>query len=491
MTLILLSHQWKAFWRSKNAGRNLAVQIFIGVITLYLLGLSIFIGIFLESILAAAFPGQDIVTIFCGFIFYYFFLDIIARFMLQELPTLAVQPYLTHNIKRSKLVQFLNLRSLFSFFNLLPLFLFIPFSLSIISRQYGAVVSFTSIVTIISLVLFNHFIVLFIKRKIVLSHSWLVGFVIVVLLLMAGDYFEILSVQNLSAAIFMQVLKTPLLCIAGIILAIGAFYNNSRFLQNNLYLDDLVKSSSYKASTEYHWLQRFGNVGELIALDLKLILRNKRPRSLLLYSCMFLFYGFIFYKRIYFEKDQFGFLLLGSIFITGIFMGQYGQFLFAWQSSHFDGLMAANIDIKTYLKSKFYLLTGFCTVAFSLSLFYGFIYWKIIPVQVAAYFFNAGIYSVVAAYMGTYSYQGVDLSKGSIFNYQGVAATQLVFALIIMLVGLIMYLPLALLINSWAGVIAVAILSFISLLLQDWWIDKLTIQFSKQKHQILEGFREK
>ena len=491
MIYILLSHQWKAFWRSRNAGRNLAIQIFIGVIFLYLLGVAIFIGIFLQSFLEEAFPGQDIVNIFCGFILYYFFLDTIVRFMLQELPTLAVQPYLTHNIRRSKLVQFLNLRSLFTFFTLLPLFLFIPFCLSVISGQYGMVVSFAFIVTIISLMLFNHFIVIFIKRKTVLSNWWLVGFFIIVLLLMTGDYFEIFSVRNLSSTIFKRLLKIPLLCVLAVLLAIAAVYNNNRFLLNNLYLDDLVKSPDYKTSTEYHWLQRFGNVGELIALDLKLILRNKRPRSLLLYSCLFLFYGFIFYKTSYFEKDQFGFLLFGAIFITGIFMGQYGQFLFAWQSTHFDGLMAANIEVKTYLKSKFVLLTGFCTVALLLSLFYGFISWKIIPVQIAAYFFNAGIYSVVAAYIGTYNYKGVDLSKGSTFNYQGLGATQLVFALIILLVGFVMYFPMASLISSWAGVMAVAILSFINLLLQDWWINKLTIQFQKRKHKILEGFREK
>ncbi len=491
MIYTLLSHQWKAFWRSRSAGRDLAVQIFMGVIVLYLLGTAIFLGIFLQSILEAAFPGQDAITVFCGFMLYYFFLEVIFRFLWQDLPTLTVQPYLVQNIKRKQLVQFLNIRSLFSFFTLLPLFLFIPFSLSVISREYGTIVSIAFVLAIICLVLFNHFLILFIKRKTILSNWWLVGFFVIVLLLMAGDYFQIFSVSNLSVSIFLQLLKTPILCVIAIILPAAAFYNNSHFLRNNLYLDDLVKSPGQKASAEFHWLQRFGNIGDLIAIELKLILRNKRPRSLLLFSCIFLFYGFIFYRPGAFENNDFGFLLLGGIFVTGMFMANYGQFLFAWQSSQFDGLMAANVNLKAYLKSKFILLTGFCTVALLLSLFYGFISWKIIPVQIAAYFFNAGIYSVVAAYMGTYNYKGVDLSKGSTFNYQGLGATQLMFALIIMVVGFIMYFPMASLISSWAGVIAVAILSFINLLLQDWWINKLTIQFQKRKHKILEGFREK
>lgn len=295
----------------------------------------------------------------------------------------------------------------------------------------------------------------------------------------------------MSAVIFKQLLQTPLLCFAAIALAIISYYNNTRFLQDNLYLDDLVKSPGQKASAEFNWLQRFGNIGDLIAIELKLILRNKRPRSLLLLSCIFLFYGFIFYRPGAFENNDFGFLLLGGIFVTGMFMANYGQFLFAWQSSQFDGLMATNVNLKAYLKSKFILLIGFCTVALLLSLLYGFINWKIIPLQIAAYFFNIGIHSVVAVYIGTHNYKGLDLSKGATFNYQGMGAAQWLYALIIMLVGFLVYFPFAFLISSWAGVVSVGLLGLINLLLQEWWIDKLSIQFQKRKHKILEGFREK
>ena len=491
MIYTLLTHQWKAFWRSKSAGRNLAVQIFMGLIILYLLSAAIFMGIYLHSILEEAFPEQDPVTVYCGLILYFFLLDIFSRFLMQDLPTLVIQPYLVQNVKRSRLVQFLNLRSLVSFFNVFPLFLFIPFALSTIKNQYGSSASFAFVITIISLILFNNFLVLFIKRKTVLSNWWMVGFFVVVLVLMAGDYFKIFSVQKLSASVFGLLLSTPSFCIAFIVLAIGSYYNNTLYLKNNLYLDDLVKSPGHKASSEYHWLQRFGNIGDLIAIDLKLIIRNKRPRSLLLLSCIFLLYGFLLYKPAYFDKDQLGSILFGAIFITGMFMMNYGQFLFAWQSTHFDGLMASNVNLKTYIKSKFLLLTGFCTVAFLISLLYGFMNWKIIPVQIAAYFFNIGIHSVIAAYIGTYNYKGLDLSKGSSFNFQGIGVAQWIYALIIILVGAIIYLPFALLISSWAGISVVGILGIINLLLQDWWVDKISLQLQKRKHKILSGFREK
>lgn len=491
MIYTLLQHQWKSFWRSRSAGRNVAMQIFIGFIVLYLTATAIFVGFALHKILSGAFPGKDVIHIFLGFILYYFSFDIIMRFIMQDLPTLAVQPYLTQNIKRSRLVQFLNLRSLFSIFTLLPLFIFLPFIVTDISGKYGQGASSALVITIFGLTFFNHFLVLFIKRKTILNQWWLIGFFMVILLVISADYFQIFSLRNWSAALFTTVIKMPALCIIFLLLAVAAYYNNSVFLRKNFYLENLEKSSGEKKSADYNWLQKFGAYGDLIAIDIKLILRNKRPRTLLLLSIIFLFYGYIFFKPEYFKNDSLGILLIGSIFITGMFMTSYGQFIFAWQSNHFDGIMGNNINIKSYIKSKLMLLISFSTISFLLGLLYGFISWKLIPILIASWLFNIGIHSILTAFIGTRNYKGLDLSKGSTFNYQGTGAAQWLYSLVILLVGVIIYLPFALLINKWSGIAAIGILGLISFMMQDWWLNKLTIQFQKHKYKILDGFREK
>lgn len=490
MIITLLQHQWKSFWRSRSAGRNVAVQIFIGFIVLYLAATALFIGFTLDKLLSEIFPGKEVISIFLGFILYYFSIDIIMRFIMQDLPTLAVQPYLAQNIRRGKLVQFLNLRSLFSIFTLLPVFLFLPFILTVISAKYGTAVSLVMIITIVSLTFFNHFLVMFVKRKTILNQWWLIGFFVVILLVAAADYFHLFSLRSLSADMFSAVLKTPALCIIFLLFALAVWYNNSRFLRNNFYLENLEKSSGEKRSTDYTFLQRFGVYGDLMAIDLKLILRNKRPRTLLLLSIIFLFYGYFFFKPENFKTNNLGMLLIGSIFITGMFMVSYGQYLFAWQSSHFDGLMAGNINIRTYIKSKLLLLTLFSTISFLLSLLYGFLSWILIPILFAAWLFNIGVHSILTGFIGTWNYKGLDLSKGSTFNYQGTSAAQWLYSLIILLAGAVIYLPFALLINKWAGIAAIGIIGLISFLLQDWWLDKITAQFKNHKYKILAGFRE-
>lgn len=469
----------------------MAMQIIIGFFVLYLAATALFVGFSLDKILSEVSPGKDVIEVFSGFLLYYFSFDIIIRFFMQDLPTLAIQPYLAQNIKRRKLIQFLNVRSLFSIFTILPLFLFVPFIITVISAKHGNVASLSMVITIVSLTLFNHFLVLFVKRKTTLSQWWLIGFFAVILLVAAADYYEIFSLRNWSSNLFGSVIKIPALCIIFLVIAIAAWYNNSIFLRQNFYLENLEKSSKEKKSADYNWLQRFGTYGDLIGVDIKMILRNKRPRMLMALSVIFLFYGYIFFKPENIKADNLGLMLLGAIFITGMFMMSFGQFLFAWQSCHFDGLMAGNINIKTYIKGKLFLLVSFSTISYLVCLLYGFLNWKLIPIITAAWLFNVGIHSILTAFIGTRNYKGLDLSKGAAFNYQGTGAAQWLYSLVILLVGAVIYLPFSLLINRWSGIAAIGILGLISFLMQDWWLEKITEQFKKQKYKILEGFRER
>ena len=463
----------------------------MGFIFLYLLSVAVGAGIFLKALLTKTFPDQDIVRVFCGFLLYYFAIDIVSRFLVQDLPTLSIQPYLVQNIRRRQLIRFLNIRSLVTAINLIPLLLFVPFTVGEIGALYGGGVMAGFLVCIVFLTFFNHFLILYIKRKTILSSWWMVGFFMVMALLGLLDYWEVFSLRHVSAALFTPLLSAPWLALIAVGLAVAAFWNNYSFLYRNLYLDDIVRKDKRKESADYSFLNRFGVIGELIALDVKLMLRNKRPRAILLLSGLFVFYGFFFYKPQYINGDMLGFLLVGGIFITGIFISNYGQFLFAWQSSHFDGLMSGRLSVRTYIKSKFVLFTSVCSILLILSSFYGLISWKIILIQIAAYFYNIGVHTVIAVFFATRSYKAIDISRKAAFNYQGLGAAQWLYTLFILLIPMAIYLPVAFIAGSWWGILFLGLVGLVSLLLQEWWIDWLTKQFNRNKYLILEGFREK
>jgi hypothetical protein len=492
MILTLLSHQWKSFWRGRNAARSLVTQIFMGLIIAYFLVSMLFLGLATGHILHKIFPGQDTVRVFCGLVLYYFFIDILLRFVLQELPVLTIQPYLGQNIRRRQMVSFLNIRSLFHFLNLMPLLFFLPFACTDMATHSGTLASATFITAIIFIILFNNFLVLYIKRRTIVNAWWLVGFAAVMITLMLLDFFHVISLRGLSSSLFVAMLGKPVLVIVPIALGLAAWLNNYRFLLTNLYLDEGGRSEKEKSSREYSWLQQLGLTGELIALELKLMFRNKRPKYLVRMSALFMFYGFVFYnKHNMADQSMYIIIFFPALFLTGIFIMNYGQFLFAWHSSYFDGLMASNISMPAFIRSKFMLYNAVSTTIFIITSLYGLITWKVLVIQTAGFLYNIGVNSVISIYLATFSYKAIDLSRSATFNYQGIGTVQWVYALIIILVPYAIYYPLAKFVSPWAGCAVIGGLGLIGLLMQSYWVEVLTRQFKQRKYLMLAGFREK
>ena len=331
----------------------MAIRIFVGFILLYFFSIAIILGLQLRLIFEKLDPGRDAIQIFCGLLLYYFAFDIIARFLLQDLPTLTIKPYLIQPIRRKELVRFLNIRSLFSFFNLIPILLFFPFILTAIATKFGSGTAVLFLITMSAFILTNHYLILYLKRKMELNNGWLVGFFLVCVVIGLADYYKIFSLSRISATLFSAFLTRPWLCILAVLFSITAFFNNNRFLLNNLYLEEKQGKESVGSANSIRFLDRYGITGELISLDLKLIWRNKRPRTMILYSLIFIFYGFIMYiPKNLASPSHWWTLMFGGIFITGTTLFNYGSFLFSWQSNYFDGLMTTNLPIQSYLKGK-------------------------------------------------------------------------------------------------------------------------------------------
>ena len=290
MNRILLIHQWKAFWRSKGKNQSIVINILAGILVLYFLMVAVALGFLLKPVLEHKYGSGNAVQAFCSFILYYFAIDIFVRFQFQELPTLAVQPYLLQNIRRRQLVSFLNIRSLFSFFNILPFLLFIPFAITTISGMYGSVSTLGFIVCLFAICGGNHFFILFIKRKTENSSKWLLAFFIVVIVLAALNYFKLISIQDFSAFVFTGVLHKPWLCIVAVLYVAFTFHINRKLLFNNFYFEATV--SNGESTLQSNLLGKLTTQGSLNSLELKSILRNKRPRALL--------FKFLFFWRMAF-----------------------------------------------------------------------------------------------------------------------------------------------------------------------------------------------
>ncbi len=448
------------------------------------------IGFYMKEVITNVFPGKDPVHTFYGIILYYFLIDFLLRIALQGLPTLSIQPYLTLNIRKRAIVNFLNVKTLFSFFNIVPLFIFFPFCFTEISMVLGTNTAITIAVCIVSLIIFNNFFTLWLKRLSSSKTGILFGGVSIVLLLAALDYLRIISVMDFSDFIFSTLESLPYLAIVFLGLAMTAYTVNNKDLNSNFYIEELSVKEQEKTSTDYPFFHRFGRVGDLAATELKLILRHKRSKGTLVMSAIFMCYGLMLYDEDMLNQNQFTMPLFAAIFMTGIFQISYGQYMFAWQSNHFDGLLANRINFVDFMKAKFLLLTLAATIVTMITLLYGFISWKLILIHIAVYLYNIGFGTVIILFFANFNRKKLDLSKGSSFNWQGIGAIQWILGIPLLVLPYLIYLPFGRNNEPYWGLIAIGIFGLITLVMRELWVKWLTQLFVKQRYKISEGFRE-
>ncbi len=489
MIQTFISHAWKESFRSPIWAKNLLANVFLGFVGLMLMVYAIMAGVAIAFKLDDFFPGQDPVELINGALLYYFFFEFLLRFFLQNVPVLSIQPYLHLPIKKSQFLNFMLRKSQVSVFNLLALFLFTPSAILKVAKEYGALTGLLWLTMIIGMVFTIHFLGILFKKKLNDLPNLLLGMVVLVAGLGALDYFQVISFSSVSKQLFGAVLDQPVFAAIPVLLWVVLYRLNYVYLAKNTYPEEIsTKKNKAKVSGDFTFLKRFGRIGELIGLELKLILRHKRPRNSLVMSGLLLFYGLFFYTQDGFQELN-GMFLFAGVFVTGSFFINHGQFLLSWESGYFDFIMTRRSNIRQYFEAKYYMFVVACTIAFVASTGYAYFGVEIILFNLAAYLFNIGIGIPFVMRIAMYSPKKIDLNKGAAFNYEGVGAAQFLIALPVLGLPYVFYGPLAAFGYGNYGLLLVALIGLVGFLLRNKTIDYLTSSFTKNRHKIAAGFR--
>ena len=485
-------HHWLKSLRAPGYYKNLIVNIFMGLSVLYFLVIFVLMGFMLPKILAETAPQLDPAHTFNGAMIFIIVLALLIRFLFQPLSTINLQSYQVLPIKRSKLVNYLLLKPLLNPANYLTLSFAIPFAITGINPAYGIGGAFRFILIVIFLIWFNTLFASFLKRKFGSNILGIITFLIIVAGLAALEYFKIFSVFDLSQQLVGFLVENPLgwlmvLAVSGI-----AFALNKWFFAQNYYPENFDKSAKKRQveAQRFTFMERFGKIGEIISLEMKLVLRHKRTKNVLYMVPLFLFYGLLFYPNgMYRENDAM--LMFVAIFITGIGMIMFGQWIINWEGSYFDFLMTRNIDTQSYIRANYFLLLALSVVSYILTTPYFLFGTDILINHSVAFLYNVGVNIHVYLFGATYNTKRLELAKGSAMNMQGVTYKNFLVMIPLLVV------PMALIgIFSLfdAKNIALIILAALGLAGIIFWKQLLEItekQFLKRKYALCEGFRKK
>ena len=119
-------------------GSKMSIKVVMVLITLYFLVAFVLGASFIYPGLNKAVLTKEPVEVFNS-VLYFFFFELVLRFFLQQLPVTNIQNLILLPIKKSKIINIVMFSSAFSVFNLFPLILYVPFSVSLFRDEYMAV----------------------------------------------------------------------------------------------------------------------------------------------------------------------------------------------------------------------------------------------------------------------------------------------------------------------------------------------------------------
>lgn len=484
--------EWKSFLRSASFGKSLGLKILMAFLALYFSAMFLFFGIALFPMLKEIYPDQDPLVIVNRFALAYFAFELIFRFMLQTLPVLDIKPLMILPIKKRKVVNFVLLKSLYSFYNLFPILLIVPFGLFCILKQGSGTANMLGwMVAMYSTTLSVNYFNFIIKKRFTENLKALIPIVLIGVVLALLDYLEIFQITVYFGELLNYLVLNPYLAIVPVLLLVILYKWNQQNLQSKFYLDSDLKGKSKTANTqEFGWTRRFGSIAPFLQQDLKLIWRNKRPKTTIYLSLLFLAYGLIFYPNESYQGMPAFFVFVG-IFITGIFMINFGQFVPSWDASYYPMIMAQNIPMRQYLASKMGLITFSVVVLAILSTPYVYFGWDILLLNIACALYNMGVNIPLILFAGSFNKKRIDLDKSPFMNYQGTGASQWLVGLPLLLIPIFFFWFINKFISYEVAVGFLAGLGVIGLILRPSLLTFLTQRYRRRKYVMIQGFKEK
>ena len=487
MTSHFLNFEWKQFFRSMFWQKGILINIIMGLFALYFILAFLGIGVGGYYLLEKQFPLQDPLSIVNSVLLFAIMGEMIFRYMMQKLPVMNIKPMLLLPIKKNKLVHYILTKSVFSFFNIMSLFFYIPFAIVLIKEGYNAVNVLGWLFGFLAIIIAINFLNFLINKNKIALFTLATLFISTIIL----QRYQILDLKAISSLLFDGLYDNPIFIIVPLLLGSLFYFLNFKQLKSQIYLDDVISTKAQAAEvSDLSFVNRFGSLAPFLKNDMRLIWRNKRPKTVFLMSFLFLLYAVIFFSNELYEQKMPAFLIFAALFVTGGFVLNFGQFIPAWDSAYYKMIMSQNISYRKFLESKWLLMVTMTFLLYILSipyLWYGFDKFLMIT---AGAIFNIGFNALFILFAGAFNRKRIDLTKGGFGNNQGISATQ--FLVIIPMMGIPMFL--FWIFNTYvsfnAGIIAIAVVGLLCLMFKNYLMSLIEQKYIKDKYAAIHAFNQ-
>ena len=490
----MFSLQWKEFNRGKSVGGKLVAKIFKWFGIIYFAFMA-----FMMGIIASAYGGplaefplkEDSIAPFLYVnkqLIYVFAYLIVMRYFVQSLPVLNIKALLLTPLLKTKIVRFSLLKTVLTYFNILPLFFLIPFSFLLAQTgKFDIIGLIFWNINILGLIYVTNFFNFLLNNKDKLLYA--IGGILA--LIKGLEYYSIVDFTEYSEQFFYLFYSQPYAVSFTWLLVFWLYDYVYKYLLQGLYIDTGLQIKTKEAKMEdFSFLDRFGKTATFIKNDLRLLKRSKRARTAVYMGIGILFYGIIFVPSE--EILGSGFLFFGYLFSTGGFLFMFGSFVPSWDSQYYPLMMTQNIEYKEYLNSKWSLMIIGTVVSTVLASFiYSFFGVNAVYAVLAGAFYNIGVNGYLTLWAGAYTKSPIDLnsSANAFGDKKAFNAKTMLVGIPQMLLPVLVYYFTSQYYDHFTGCLAVAVLGTLGILLKPIAFNLILKAYKTEKYSTLKAYK--
>ena len=501
--LLLRRHARLAFRRNPAYEQSVVAKVMMvigaGVMMVYM----IFIGTMMG---AMASESQTPALILMMLLLFLLVMDFSSRFIVQKTPAMLIKPYLLLPLPKRAVVETFLLTSLAGGYNFLWLAMFLPYTFIIFCGGASWATALSVLACGMLLILANSQFYLLVRTLVGRSLLWWVlpvmvyGVPVGLLLLSILDPSDLppfLSfLSPLSARLedlldnLAEVMGQPwfiLPCLSGLALLLWV----NRSTQFRFAFDEVAreekKGATLKTVSQFTFLERFGQTGEYLKLELKSIMRNKAIRSRVLMSLtlIVMLTLLIAYTDVYDGRMMLNFWCFYCFSIYGMtalvkVMSPEGNYI--------DLLMTHRENILSLLRAKYYFHVGILFVPLLLML-PAIIAGKFPLLMVAAYMLlSSGLIYCLLFQLAVYNKQTLPLDAKVTGKNNLETGLQLVIELTAMFLPLALAALLILLFDENTAYAVLLAIGAVFTIAHPLWLRNIYRRMMVRRYENLEGF---
>lgn len=480
-----LKLEWKSFFRGSSVGINLAMKIFriIGIcfFILWLAMMSFIAYFYVQEEMK-----EDPLKIISRFMIIGWLIDLVFKYMIQQIPTQNIKPFLTLNIPKKVVVNYTLIKTFLTPLSWFNSIFIVTFCGILAFNGYGFLGIFTWFIGISSLFYLNNFINLLFNDK----ENIAIGVGVLIAGFAALNYYEIIPVLSYSEKFFYNLYERPYFAVIPVMFFFSLWKITFNYIRKSFYLDEGLEAKKEIGKTEnIAFLNKYGAIGTFINNDIKMLKRNKVTKGVLIGSFMFIFYGLLMFSNDIYRTPTM--MMFMGLFVTGGFQFTFGQRVPAFDSAYYPLMMTLNVPYKEYLKGKWWLMNIVTAISIVIALFYAYFGWNVYFAFFAAGLYNIGVNSQFTLWSGAYNKNLIDLnSKEKRFGQKNTVTFK---SFILMIPKMLLPMAVYGLMNYFFGisvaVISVGILGLLGFIFREKIFDIIITKYKTEKYSTLEAFK--